>query len=90
MYRKEFPADHADVKTAAFTMWRNVPRAARRYIYRLVFFYIFGVLAIGVICPSDARHVQEGISCGPCGRQDGSVHDVVQDGNAGILDADQL
>ncbi|EPS31064.1 Proline-specific permease [Penicillium oxalicum] len=30
---------------------RNVPRAARRYIYRLVFFYIFAVLAIGVICP---------------------------------------
>ncbi|OJJ51801.1 hypothetical protein ASPZODRAFT_127935 [Penicilliopsis zonata CBS 506.65] len=32
---------------------RNVPRAARRYIYRLVFFYIFAVLAIGVICPSN-------------------------------------
>ncbi|KAJ5929882.1 hypothetical protein N7454_006832 [Penicillium verhagenii] len=39
---------------------RNIPRAARRYIYRLVFFYIFGVLAIGVICPSNAAQLTEG------------------------------
>ncbi|KAJ5201360.1 uncharacterized protein N7498_006023 [Penicillium cinerascens] len=39
---------------------RNVPRAARRYIYRLVFFYIFGVLAIGVICPSNAKRLTTG------------------------------
>ncbi|CAI7603545.1 unnamed protein product [Penicillium viridicatum] len=39
---------------------RNIPRAARRYIYRLVFFYIFGVLAIGVICPSDASRLTKG------------------------------
>ena len=39
---------------------RNVPRAARRYIYRLVFFYIFGVLAIGVICPSNAARLTQG------------------------------
>lgn len=32
---------------------RNLPIAARRYIYRLVFFYIGCVLAISVICPSD-------------------------------------
>lgn len=35
---------------------RNLPTAARRYIWRLVVFYIGSVLAIGVICPSnDAR-----------------------------------
>lgn len=39
---------------------RNVPRAARRYIYRLVFFYILGVLAIGVICPSNAAQLTAG------------------------------
>ncbi|KAJ5290783.1 Proline-specific permease [Penicillium angulare] len=38
---------------------RNVPRAARAYIYRLVFFYIFGVLAIGVICPSNAARLTQ-------------------------------
>ncbi|KAJ6024635.1 Proline-specific permease [Penicillium herquei] len=39
---------------------RNVPRAARSYIYRLVFFYVLGVLAIGVICPSNASQLTEG------------------------------
>ncbi|KAF4310323.1 Amino acid/polyamine transporter I [Botryosphaeria dothidea] len=32
---------------------RNLPVAARRYIYRLIFFYIGCVLCIGVIVPSD-------------------------------------
>jgi len=32
---------------------RNLPIAARRYVYRLVFFYIGSVLAIGVTCPSN-------------------------------------
>ncbi|KAL4907679.1 hypothetical protein BDW74DRAFT_147958 [Aspergillus multicolor] len=31
---------------------RNVPKAGRRYIYRLVVFYLLGALAIGVICSS--------------------------------------
>ncbi|GFF37107.1 probable proline-specific permease put4 [Aspergillus lentulus] len=39
---------------------RNVPTAARRYIYRLVFFYIFGALAIGVICSSHAKQITSG------------------------------
>ncbi|KAI9839407.1 MAG: hypothetical protein M1837_002094 [Sclerophora amabilis] len=30
---------------------RNLPTAAKRYFYRLIFFYIGSVLAIGVICP---------------------------------------
>ncbi|EAW11005.1 proline permease PrnB [Aspergillus clavatus NRRL 1] len=39
---------------------RNVPSAARRYIYRLVFFYILGALAIGVICSSRAPQILSG------------------------------
>ncbi|PYH95579.1 hypothetical protein BO71DRAFT_350874 [Aspergillus ellipticus CBS 707.79] len=39
---------------------RNVPRAARRYIYRLVFFYILASLAIGVICSSNAPQLTAG------------------------------
>lgn len=39
---------------------RNVPKAARRYIYRLVIFYVFSVLAIGVICPSNAHRLTSG------------------------------
>ncbi|KAL2864372.1 proline permease PrnB [Aspergillus lucknowensis] len=31
---------------------RNVPKAGRRYIYRLVVFYLLAALAIGVICSS--------------------------------------
>lgn len=33
---------------------RNLPLAAKRYFYRLVGFYILGVLAIGVVCPPAA------------------------------------
>ncbi|KAI9376429.1 amino acid permease/ SLC12A domain-containing protein [Aspergillus egyptiacus] len=32
---------------------RNVPKASRRYIYRLIVFYLLGSLAIGVTCPSN-------------------------------------
>jgi yeast amino acid transporter len=34
---------------------RNLPIAARRYAYRLFIFYIGSVLAIGVICPFNAK-----------------------------------
>ncbi|KAJ5557950.1 hypothetical protein N7535_009443 [Penicillium sp. DV-2018c] len=63
---------------------RNVPRAARRYIYRLVFFYIFGVLAIGIICPSDASRLTKG---------DGTVNSspfVIGIQNAGIPVLDHI
>lgn len=44
---------------------RNLPIAAKRYFYRLIFFYIFSVLAIGVICPSDdARLTNGGVGAG--------------------------
>lgn len=39
---------------------RNLPIAARRYIYRLFFFYIGSVLAIGVICPSNNSLITSG------------------------------
>ncbi|KAJ5180953.1 hypothetical protein N7492_004163 [Penicillium capsulatum] len=63
---------------------RNVPRAARRYIYRLVFFYIFGILAITVICPSNATRLTQG---------DGTVNSspfVVGIQNAGIPVLDHI
>ncbi|KAG9230559.1 putative proline-specific permease [Amylocarpus encephaloides] len=41
---------------------RNLPRAAKRYIFRLVFFYIGSVLAIGIIAPfNDARLTDGGV-----------------------------
>ena len=41
---------------------RNLPKAAKRYFYRLVFFYIGSVLAIGIICPfNDARLTNGGV-----------------------------
>jgi amino acid transporter len=39
---------------------RNLPRAGKRYMYRLVFFYIGCVLAIGIICPSDDERLTNG------------------------------
>lgn len=33
---------------------KNLPKATKRYFYRLLIFYIFGVLVIGLICNSDA------------------------------------
>lgn len=38
----------------------NIPRASRRFFYRLFFFYILGALAIGVICPSDNSALTNG------------------------------
>ncbi|TPR06450.1 hypothetical protein CAN33_0021475 [Aspergillus niger] len=39
---------------------KNLPRAAKQYFYRLIIFYILGVLAIGVICPSNASGLTNG------------------------------
>lgn len=57
---------------------RNLPRASKRYFYRLVFFYVFGVLAIGVICPSNDSRLTNG------GAGAGSSAFVVGIANAGI------
>lgn len=69
---------------------RNVPRAARRYIYRLIFFYILGVLAIGVICPSnDSRLTQSNgtVSSSPfvVGIQNASIPVLPNIVNAAVL-----
>ncbi|KAH7356071.1 proline permease PrnB [Pyrenochaeta sp. MPI-SDFR-AT-0127] len=39
---------------------KNLPIASRRFFYRLAFFYVFGALAIGVICRSDAEDLTSG------------------------------
>jgi amino acid transporter len=57
---------------------RNLPIAARRYIYRLFFFYLGSVLAIGVICPSNDPALTSG------GAGAGSSAFVVGITNAGI------
>lgn len=57
---------------------RNLPRASKRYFYRLIFFYCFSVLAIGIICPSNAAALTDG------GQGAGSSPFVVGIQNAGI------
>lgn len=39
---------------------QNLPRAAKMCFYRLLFFYIGSILAIGIICPSDASELSSG------------------------------
>jgi len=39
---------------------RNLPKAAKRYFFRLVFFYIGCVLAIGIICPHKDPKLTDG------------------------------
>ncbi|KAG9734129.1 histidine permease, partial [Aureobasidium melanogenum] len=63
---------------------RNLPIAARRYFYRLIFFYIFSVLAIGVICRSDDQALTNG------GVGAGSSAFVVGIKNAGIPVLDSI
>jgi amino acid transporter len=57
---------------------RNLPIASRRYFYRLITFYVLGVLAIGVTCPSNDPHLIHG------GAGAGSSPYVVAIANAGI------
>lgn len=63
---------------------RNLPTAARRYFYRLIFFYVFCVLAIGVICPSNDSKLTNG------GAGAGSSPFVVGIKNAGIPVLDSI
>lgn len=63
---------------------RNLPIAARRYFYRLVFFYVFCTLAIGVICPSNDPALTDG------GAGAGSSAFVVGIRNAGIPVLDSI
>lgn len=43
---------------------RNLPKLCKRFIYRLSFFYVFGVLVIGVIVASDDSNLMGAISSG--------------------------
>lgn len=63
---------------------RNIPRASRRFFYRLVFFYILGTLAITVICPSDNQALTNG------GAGAGSSPFVIGIKNAGIPVLDHI
>lgn len=57
---------------------QTLPKAARRYIHRILFFYISSVLAIGVICPSNDPALTSG------GKGAGASPFVVAIKNAGI------
>lgn len=63
---------------------RNIPIAARRYIYRLIIFYIGSVLAIGVIVPSNDPALTNG------GKGAGSSPFVIGMKNAGIPILDSI
>ncbi|KAK2735001.1 hypothetical protein FQN57_001377 [Myotisia sp. PD_48] len=62
----------------------NIPRASRRFFYRLTFFYIFAALAISVTCPSDNSALTNG------GAGAGSSPFVVAIKNAGIPVLDSI
>ena len=63
---------------------RNLPTAARRYFYRLVFFYIGCVFAIGILAPYDDPDLTNG------GAGAGSSAFVVGIKNAGIPVLDSI
>ncbi|SCU82639.1 LAMI_0C00254g1_1 [Lachancea mirantina] len=42
----------------------NMPKACRRYAYRLAFFYVLGSLAIGVVVSSDDKNLLNAIASG--------------------------
>lgn len=63
---------------------RNLPKASKRYFYRLVFFYVFGVLVIGVTCRSNDPSLTNG------GKGAGSSPFVIGIKNAGIPVLDSI
>ncbi|GAD99023.1 proline permease PrnB [Paecilomyces variotii No. 5] len=63
---------------------RNIPRASRRFFYRLIFFYIMGTLSITVICPSTNKELTDG------GAGAGSSPFVIGIKNAGIPVLDHI
>lgn len=46
---------------------RNIPKAARRFVYRVVFFYVLGSLVAGIITPSDDPRLLQAVSAGASG-----------------------
>jgi yeast amino acid transporter len=63
---------------------RNLPKASKRYFYRLIFFYCCSVLVIGVICRSDDERLTSG------GQGAGSSPFVIGIKNAGIPVLDSI
>lgn len=63
---------------------RNIPRVARNFFWRLIVFYIGGMIAISVICPSDASALTTG------GKGAGSSPWVYGIRNAGIHGLDSV
>lgn len=63
---------------------RNLPKASKRYFYRLIFFYCFGVLVIGVTCRSNDPALTSG------GQGAGSSPFVIGIKNAGIPVLDHI
>ncbi|GME76082.1 unnamed protein product [Ambrosiozyma monospora] len=45
----------------------NLPKATRRFIYRLIFFYFFGPLVIGIIVASNDSRLMSAIAAGSSG-----------------------
>lgn len=69
---------------------RNLPVAAKRYFYRLIIFYIGGVLAIGVICASNNKALTNGDSSAKAsafviGVQNAGIHGLGSVVNAVII-----
>lgn len=53
---------HADLSTEAPR--RNIPKAAKRFVYRLMVFYIVGTLVITVIVASNDDLLLQGVNSG--------------------------
>ncbi|PSR93875.1 amino acid permease-domain-containing protein [Coniella lustricola] len=63
---------------------RNLPKAATRFIYRLLLFYCLGALAVGVICPSTDPRLTDG------GSGAAASPWVIATSNAGIHGLDSI
>ncbi|KZT26701.1 hypothetical protein NEOLEDRAFT_1062284 [Neolentinus lepideus HHB14362 ss-1] len=46
---------------------RNIPKASRRFIYRVIFFYVMGSLVAGIITPSNDPRLLQAVSAGASG-----------------------
>ena len=69
---------------------KNLPTASRRFFVRLVVFYVLGTLAIGVICPSNAKGLTTGAGNANASPwviaiQNAGIHALPSIINAGIL-----
>jgi amino acid transporter len=61
---------------------RNIPKATKRFVYRLIAFYVLGSLVIGVIVPNNGPKLPSAITKGESGT--GASPFVIGIQNAGI------